>query len=153
MAGSASVEIGETFGERHRFTPEEVSTFSTSIGDRNPLHHDAEHAARSRYGALIVSGTHTTALLMGLTAAHFSKRDRVVGVAFSVRLRRPVLANAEVTLEWVVVGVAPHRSGGVLVDMTGSIRDEGGRDCVTATGQVLVGFDPEDDAASDATPR
>jgi acyl dehydratase len=28
---------------------------------------------RSRYGGLIVSGTHTTALLLGLAAAHFSR--------------------------------------------------------------------------------
>ncbi len=140
------VTVGESFSQVHRFTPEAVSAFSHAMGDTNPLHHDAKAAAGSRYKQLIVSGTHTTALLLGLTASHFSKRSTVVGVAFGVRLKRPVFASAEVTLQWTVTKVVPHRSGnGELVDLIGSLTDESGTACVTATGTVLVGLDAADE--------
>ncbi len=37
----AAVEIGETFSRVHQFTPEAVSAFASTMGDTNPLHHDA----------------------------------------------------------------------------------------------------------------
>jgi acyl dehydratase len=137
------VAVGETFSGEHRFTPDEVRAFATLMGDTNPLHPDAALAARSRYGGLIASGTHTTALLMGLTASHFSKRaPPVVGVSFSIALERAVAADATVSFGWTVVAVQPHKGGPAqLVDLEGELRDGDGRTCVTATGRVLVRLD------------
>lgn len=136
------VVAGESFSATHRFTPEGVRAFSLAMGDTNPLHLDDAVAARSRYGRLIASGTHTAALLMGLTASHFAKRGTVVGVGFDIAFRRPVFATACVTLAWTVTGVEPHRGGpGRLVALRGAVRDEAGRDCVEATGRVLVGLE------------
>ena len=141
----ANVTVGESFSTRHRFTADSVRAFSLAMGDTNPLHLDAEVAARSRYGQLIASGTHTAALLMGLTASHFSTRSTVVGVGFDVAFKRPVFANACVTLEWTVTRVTPHRGGRGrlvgLVGLVGALRDEAGNACVEATGTVLVGLD------------
>ncbi len=133
---------GETFAVVHRFTPAEVAAFASATGDTNPLHHDAAFAARSRFGGLIASGTHTTSLLLGLTASHFSKRGHVVGVEFGVKLRRPVAADAQVTMRWTVIAVTPHRGDAQMVDLEGELRDDAtGAVCVTATGRVLVGYD------------
>lgn len=142
MTDTASVNLGETFSALHAFTPETVRAFSLAMGDTNPLHLDADVAARSRYGQLIASGTHTGALLMGLTASHFSKRSPVVGVSFTIDFKRPVFATARVTLEWTVTAVRPHRGGkGQMVDLVGSLRDEADVICVAARGTVLVGLD------------
>lgn len=136
------VAIGEVFSREHVFTIEEARAFAMAAGDDNPLHHDAELACATRFGGLIVSGTHTTALLLGLTASHFSKRGTVVGVSFSVAFARPVAADESVLLEWVVNDVRPRPQGrGQLVEMTGSVRDRRGDVCVSATGTVLVGLD------------
>ena len=134
------VSVGESFSQEHRFTPDSVRAFSLAMGDTNPLHLDADVAARSRYGQLIASGTHSSALLMGLTASHFSKRSTVVGVHFDIAFERPVYAVSRVTLEWIVTAVRPHRSG-QMVDLEGAVRDETGQVCVAATGTVLVGLD------------
>lgn len=139
---SAQVIAGHRFSREHVFTAEEASAFSTAAGDDNPLHHDAEFAAGTRFGGLIVSGTHTTALLLGLTASHFSKLGSVVGVGFSVAFERPVYANESVVLEWVVNAVRPRPGReGQFVDMTGSVRNRAGEVCVSATGTVLIGLD------------
>lgn len=135
------VEVGERFSRTRCLTSAEAQAFSLAAGDDNPLHHDADVAAQSRYGRLIASGTLTTALLLGLTASYFSKRSTVVGVSFSVTFRRAVYSDEEVTFGWEVRAVEPSPGGGQLVDLVGSLCDSAGRECVAAAGRVLVGRD------------
>lgn len=135
----AAAVVGERFSREHRFDAAQVRAFATAAGDDNPLHHDDATAAASRYGRLIVSGTQTTALLLGLTASHFSPRGAVVGVGFSVAFKRPVYADDRVTIEWIVTAIRPKASGkGSLIEMEGSLRDGAGELCVAATGTVLA---------------
>jgi len=129
----------ERFSSVVTLTPETVSAFSTAAGDHNPLHHDAAFAASTRYGRLIASGTHTSALLLALTASHFSKRGAVIGLEFTVRFRRPVYADETIVLEWLVVKVTPNiKLNGEIVDMVGRIKSQDGRTALGADGRVLV---------------
>jgi acyl dehydratase len=122
-----------------KLTPEIVGAFAHSVGDDNPVHHDPEYAAGTRYGRVIASGTHTTALLLALTASHFSKKGAVVGLEFWVRFRRPVYANDTVRLEWLVVKVtANEKLRGEVVDLRGRIRNQDGETVLGAKGRVLV---------------
>src|SRR5262245_11694536 len=68
----------ERFSTEITLTPSSVADCASAVGDTNPMHHDAEFAAASRYGRRIASGTHTTALLLALTASHFSKHGAMV---------------------------------------------------------------------------
>ena len=129
----------ERFSSVVTLTPETVSAFSTASGDDNPLHHDAAFAASTRYGRLIASGTHTTALLLALTASHFSKRGAVIGLEFTVRFRRPVYADETIVLEWLVVKVTPNvKLNGEIVDMVGRVKAQDGKTALGANGRVLV---------------
>ena len=129
----------ERFSSVVTLTPETVSAFSTAAGDDNPLHHDAAFAASTRYGRLIASGTHTTALLLALTASHFSKRGAVIGLEFTVRFRRPVYADETIVLEWLVVKVTPNiKLNGEIVDMVGRVKAQDGKTALGANGRVLV---------------
>jgi acyl dehydratase len=103
------------------------------------VHHDAGSAAASQYGRLIASGTHTTALLLGLTASYFSTKGSMVGLEFWVRFRRPVFADETVRLEWLVVKVTPNEKlGGEVVELRGRIRGQDGKTALGAKGRVLV---------------
>ena len=129
----------ERFSSQVTLTPAMVGAYADAAGDDNPVHHDAAFAASTRYGRLIASGTHTTALLLGLTASHFSKRGAMVGLEFSVRFRRPVYADETIRLEWLVVKVTPNlKLGGDIVDLRGRITAEDGRTALGAKGRVLV---------------
>ena len=129
----------ERFSSVVTLTPEAVSAFSTAAGDDNPLHHDAAFAAATRYKRIIASGTHTTALLLALTASHFSKRGAVIGLEFTVRLRRPVYADETIVLEWLVVKVTHNlKLNGEIVDMVGRIKAQDGQTALGAKGRVLV---------------
>jgi 3-hydroxybutyryl-CoA dehydratase len=129
----------ERFSSTIVLTPATVSAFARAAGDDNPLHHDPDHAAGTRYGRLVASGPQTTAHLMALTASHFSQRGAMVGLEFWFRFRRPVFANETIRLEWLVVSVRPNsRLGGDVIELRGRIRNEAGETAVGAKGRVLV---------------
>jgi len=93
----------ERFSAEVSLDPRATSAFAHAVGDTNPVHHDAELAAKSRFGRLIASGPQTTAHLLALTASHFSKRGAMLGLEFWVQFRRPVYADETIMLEWLVV--------------------------------------------------
>jgi 3-hydroxybutyryl-CoA dehydratase len=117
----------------------EVRRYALAVGDTNPVHHDAVAAGASRFGRLIASGTHTTALLLGLTASHFSAFASMLGLEFWVRFLRPVFADETIRLEWLVVRVTRNdKLSGDVVELRGRIRGADGRTALGAKGRVLV---------------
>src|SRR4030095_12677786 len=89
-------------------TPEVVAGFAREVGDENPVHHDADFAAGTRFGRLIASGPHTTALLLALTGKHFSMRGAMLGLEFWQRFRKPIFADETILIEWLIVRVTPN---------------------------------------------
>src|SRR5213593_2065451 len=129
----------ERFSAEVTLTPAMVAAYAEAAGDTNPVHHDPEFAAASRYGRLIASGTHTTALLLGLTASHYSKHGEMVGLEFWVRFRRPIYADETIRLEWLVVRVSPNEKlKGEIVELRGRIKGQNGETALGAKGRVLI---------------
>ena len=129
----------ERFSAEVTLNPAMVAAYAEAAGDTNPVHHDPEFAAASRYGRLIASGTHTTALLLGLTASHYSKHGAMVGLEFWVRFRRPIYADETIRLEWLVVRVSPNEKlKGDVVELRGRIKGHNGETALGAKGKVLV---------------
>ena len=133
------VHPAERFHADVTLTPAAVGAYALAAGDDNPIHHDQQFAASTRYGRVIASGTHTTALLLGLTASHFSKIGAMVGLEFWVRFRRPIYADETVHLEWLVVKVTPNEKlRGEIVDLRGRVKGQDGQTAMGAKGRVLV---------------
>jgi acyl dehydratase len=116
-----------------------VVAFANAAGDNNPIHHDPEFAAGTRFGRPTASGPHTTALLLALTASHFSKKGAMLGLEFWVRFRRPIFADETIVLEWMVVKVTPNEKlRGEIVELRGRIKGQDGKTSLGAKGRVLV---------------
>jgi len=129
----------ERFSSEIALTPQSVAAYARAAGDDNPVHHDAGFVATTRFGRLIASGTHTTALLLGLTASHFSKKGAMLGLDFWVQFRRPVYADETIRLEWLVVRVTPNEKlKGEVVELRGRIKGQDGRTALGAKGRILV---------------
>ena len=129
----------ERFSCKLTLTPESVVAFANAAGDDNPIHHDPGFAATTRFGRPTASGPHTTALLLALTAAHYSKGGAMLGLEFWVRFRRPIFADETICLEWLVVKVTPNeRLRGDIVELRGRIKGQDGKTSVGAKGRVLV---------------
>ncbi len=129
----------ERFSREITLTPAIVGDYARAAGDDNPVHHDPGFAASTRFGRPIASGTHTTALLLGLTASHYSKQAAMVGLEFWVRFRRPIYADETILLEWLVVKVTPNEAlNGDIVELRGRVKNQDGRTALAAKGRVLV---------------
>jgi acyl dehydratase len=129
----------ERFFSNVTLTPEMVSAYASAAGDTNPVHHDSKLAAATRYGRTIASGTFTTALLLGLTASHYSKNAAMVGLEFWVRFRRPIYADETIRLEWLVVKVTSNpKLKGDGVELRGRIQNQIGDTALGAKGRILV---------------
>jgi 3-hydroxybutyryl-CoA dehydratase len=138
-AAGRYARVGESFEQTVHFDATAISDFAQRVGDTNPLHHDAAVAAASRFGGLIACGPHTSSLLMGATAAHFSRRGASLGLDFRMQFRHAVKAGTRATLRWTVTRVEAKPSlAGELVSLTGELLDEAGARLVSAEGLVLV---------------
>jgi acyl dehydratase len=129
----------ERFSSEIALSPEMVAEFANAAGDNNPIHHDPEFAANTRFGRPTASGPHTTALLLALTASHFSKKGAMLGLEFWVRFRRPIYADETIRLEWMVIRVTPNEKlKGDIVELRGRIKGQDGMTSLGAKGRVLV---------------
>jgi len=139
MAEQAYLDlVGRSFEKQVLFDAPGIAAFAASCGDINPLHHDAEYAARSRFGGIIASGPQVTSLLMAMVAAFFAPLGPGVGLGFSFRLRSAVRAGDLVTMRWTITGVVAKRSlGGHVISLEGKALRPGGGAAVLATGEVL----------------
>jgi len=129
----------ERFTSEVTLSPAAVVDFANAAGDDNPIHHDPEFAATTRFGRTTASGPHTTALLLALTASHFSQKGAMLGLEFWVRFRRPIFADETIRLEWMVIKVTPNEKlKGDIVELRGRIKGQDGRTSLGARGRVLV---------------
>lgn len=131
--------VGEELTKMVQLTPEDIARFASASGDENPLHHDEAHARATRFGGVIASGTQVVAMMMGLTATHFSRKGAALGLEFSFRLRKAVHAGEVLRFRWLVERVEwKEKLAGELVFLTGDVRDGAGDLAVSATATVLV---------------
>jgi len=129
----------ERFFSEVVLSPAMVAHVASAVGDNNPIHHDPSVAATTRFGRLTASGPHTAALLLALTASHFSKTGAMLGLEFWVRFRRPIYADERIRLEWMVVQVTPNaKLRGDIVELRGRIKGEDGKTSLGAKGRVLI---------------
>lgn len=116
--------------ERTRTTGmRDVEMFTEMTGDRNPLHYDADLAARSPFGSLIVQGGVTSGLLNAVVAESLPGPGTVfLGVEWrfvkAVRVGETITARVEVT------GVREDKP---ICTLATSVRDAQGDVCLTGT--------------------
>jgi acyl dehydratase len=63
-----ALPIGATASRTRTVTSRDIELFTELTGDRNPLHYDAEIAATTRFGSIIVQGGVTSGLLNAVVA-------------------------------------------------------------------------------------
>jgi acyl dehydratase len=66
--GGHTPRVGDHARRSLEITPEHIELFTRMSGDRNPLHYDADLAARTPFGRLVVQGGVTTGILNATVA-------------------------------------------------------------------------------------
>jgi acyl dehydratase len=129
-------DVGETARRTRRVRAADIELFTELTGDRNPLHYDAEAAARSRFGGVIVQGGVTSGLLNAVVAEDLPGPGSVfLHVDWS--FKAPVRPGDEITAE---VEVLEARADKPITRLRTTITDQEGT--VVLDGTALVWTEP-----------
>ena len=133
------LRVGYEFSRPYVFTAENIKRFADEAGDENPFHRDEAKAAASRFGGIIASGPHMSAVLMAVCASGEAGAQDGVGLDFSFRFLRAISAGTSTSLAWTVTSVEPHEGlKGELVTLEGRIIDDQGKVYVTCLAHTVV---------------
>jgi acyl dehydratase len=128
--------VGETARRTRRVTERDIELFTELSGDRNPLHNDAEAAARSRFGGIIVQGGVTTGLLNAVVAQELPGPGSVF-LHTDWSYKAPVRPGDEITAE---VEVLEAREDKPITRLRTTITNQEGT--VVVDGTALVWREP-----------
>ena len=99
-----NVFIGQKATRSLRLTADHVETFAALTGDRNPLHFDADFAAKTKFKRLVVQGGLTTGLLHALVAMDMPGPGTVF-LSQNWKFTAPVFIEDTITAEAEVLSI------------------------------------------------
>lgn len=115
-------QVGDTARLSRTVTEHDIGRFTDISGDRNPLHYDAEAAARSRFGEIVVQGGVTSAILNAVVAEELPGPGTVF-LEVAWRFTAPVRPGDTITGEVEVTAVRDDKPVTTLA--TRVVRDDG----------------------------
>ena len=139
------LHVGSTATRTRTVTARDIELFTEITGDRNPIHYDAQLAARSRFGGVVVQGGVTSGLLNALVAEQLPGPGSVF-LEVAWRFQAPVRPGDVITARAVVTSV---RSDKPVTALDTTVTNQDGVDVLTGT--VVVWRDPA--VADDASLR
>jgi len=122
-------EVGAAAKRTRRTSMRDIERFSEMTGDMNPLHYDAELAARSPFGGLIVQGGVTSGILNALVAEDLPGPGTVfLGVDW--KFTKAVKVDEEITGRVEVTSVRDDKP---ICTLSTSVMNGAGEVCLTGT--------------------
>lgn len=127
----ADALLGVKIGDRAEFekavTAEDIALFAQVSGDTNPLHRDAEYAAKTRFGECIAHGMLTAGFISAALGTKLAPHCCVVYLSQSLRFLRPVKIGDTVKAVAYVKGIE-HEKRIVTIET----------DCFNQNGDAVV---------------
>ena len=102
------LSVGQTAERRHVVTEADIDAFAAVSGDVNPVHLDADYAARTRFGGRIAHGMLAASYLSALLGVDLPGPGAIY-LSQSLRFRRPVRIGDEVAARVTIVGIDAER--------------------------------------------
>lgn len=96
--GDGQIRVGQRAARTRTVTERDIELFTEMTGDRNPIHYDAELAAASRFGGIVVQGGVTSGLLNAVVAEDLPGPGTVF-LHVNWQFRHPVRPGDEITAE------------------------------------------------------
>jgi len=97
-------KVGDRASMTRTVRDSDIVAFTELSGDRNPLHYDADAAARTRFGGIVVQGGVTSAILNAVVAERLPGPGTVF-LEVGWRFTAPVRPGDEITGEVEVLSV------------------------------------------------
>ena len=126
---SGQPRVGARAERRRATTMQDVIRFTEMTGDKNPIHYDAELAARSPFGGLVVQGGVTTGLLNAVVAEELPGPGTVF-LETNWRFLKAVRVGEVITAEVCVTDVREDKP---ICKLETKVSNERGEICVVGT--------------------
>ncbi len=136
------MKVGDVARRTREVTARDIELFTALTGDRNPVHYDAELAARSRFGGIVVQGGVTSGLMNALVAEQLPGPGSVF-LQVDWSFKAPVRPGDVITAEARVVSAREDKPVSTLAT---TITNQDG--VVVLDGSVVVWRDPAVAAAT-----
>jgi acyl dehydratase len=108
MANGLELTVGQRARRTQTVTAREVELYAQITGDRNPLHFDADFAARTRFGRLVAQGGIASGMLNALVAMDMPGPGTVF-LSQTLTYKAPTYLGDTLTAEIEVLSVKPDK--------------------------------------------
>ena len=133
------IGVGTTASFEKTVTNEDIAKFTEVSGDTNPLHSDAEYAARTRFKEPIAHGILAAGVISAALGTKLAPNSVVIYLKQNLNFRAPVKAGDTLTATVSATGVDAERN---TVALDTVVTNQGGTEVVQ--GDALVLIDPLD---------
>jgi acyl dehydratase len=106
--GPLGLSVGQRARRTQTVTMRQIELYAEITGDRNPLHFDADFAARTRFGRLVAQGGITAGMLNTLVAMDVPGPGTVF-LSQSLKYLAPVYVGDTLTAEVEVLSLKPDK--------------------------------------------
>ena len=106
--GPLGLEVRQKARRTQTVTSEDVELYARLTGDRNPLHFDADFAARTRFGRLVAQGGIAAGMLNALVAMDLPGPGTVF-MSQSLKYLAPTYLGDTVSAEIEVLALKPDK--------------------------------------------
>lgn len=129
------VSVGTTVTFEKTVTEEDIAKFTEVSGDTNPLHSDAEYAARTRFRAPIAHGILAAGVISAALGTRLAPDAVVIYLGQNLQFRAPVSAGDTLTATVEATEVDTERSQVVL---TTNVSKQDGTEVIRGDARVLI---------------
>ncbi len=129
------LEVGTTATFSKEVTQGDIDSFAHVTGDTNPLHSNAEYAARTRFKTPIAHGMFGAGAISAALGTRLAPNAVVIYLAQNLRFRAPVVAGDTITATVTVTAVDVDRS---RVSLDTKVSKQDGTDVILGDAQVMV---------------
>src|SRR4030095_12742768 len=106
--GPLGLRVGQRARRTQTVTARDVELYAEITGDRNPLHFDADFAARTRFGRLVAQGGIASGMLNALVAMDLPGAGTVF-MSQILSYRAPTYLGDQLTAEVEVLSLKPDK--------------------------------------------
>ena len=129
------VSVGAKASFVKTVTEDDIAKFTEVSGDSNPLHSDADYAARTRFKAPIAHGILGAGVISAAIGTRLAPEAVVIYLSQNLRFRAPVSPGDTLTATVEATAVNPERS---QVSLDTTVTNQDGVDVITGDALVMI---------------
>lgn len=107
------IEAGQTYTHDFKFSQEDVIAFANATGDKNPVHLDADYAAKTMFKKPIMHGMLSASLFSKVFGTLFPGEGTIY-LKQSLNFLRPMFVDTDYVAEFTVKEVVKEKNRAIV---------------------------------------